>query len=518
MKSRKTGLLSLILLSACLSGLLSCQPKISSSPAGSSLSSLSSSAVKKTYSAEAYLTDSEVNFERQTDPLSGKVSEAETNRCTIDPLTSGQEIDGVGAAMTHSSAYSLMTLPTEERTKAFQSLFSPEEGHFSLVRIPFGTSDYTYTSSFYTFDDNAGVKDYSLSAFSLGQDQDYLIPALKEALSVNPDLTFFAAPWSAPAWMKESGSLLSGRLIANSDGTNSKEEIAYAAYLVKAVEAYQEAGIPITYLSLENEPIDFGGSIRYPNMSLPADQWKRVAKSVGYQLKTKGIKTSLLAYDHNIGTPSEDSFFESFAKEIQADSTLSSYVGAFGLHCYSGGWVDEETSFIAKEKALFPDKKIFITEITEHSGSGTDFGNRLVWSEKNVIFGPLQAGASGAMYWNLCLTSEGKPVLGNDAVCYGILSADDGVTSASPAYYALRQVSFFLPEGNTGKPTQLSIEKEGSSSLSVLSYLLPDQSVVALVLNGAEETLPFSYLLSDASYSFTLRSHSVLAVKFTPEA
>ena len=88
------------------------------------------------------------------------------------------------------------------------------------------------------------------------------MPLLRRAKRLNPRLTVLATPWSPPAWMKAGGSLVGGRLI-----DEPRYYDAYARYLVKFVRAYRRAGVPIDYLTVQNEPqnrrpgLDSGGNL-----------------------------------------------------------------------------------------------------------------------------------------------------------------------------------------------------------------------------------------------------------------
>ena len=53
--------------------------------------------------------------------------------------------------------------------------------------------EYTYLSK---------ENDRDLESFSIEKDFEYYIPLLKEALTINPNLKFISAPWSAPADFK----------------------------------------------------------------------------------------------------------------------------------------------------------------------------------------------------------------------------------------------------------------------------------------------------------------------------
>ena len=60
--------------------------------------------------------------------------------------------------------------------------------------------------------DAAAPGDDGLAHFSIDEDRRFVLPAIRAARAVNPDITFFASPWSPPGWMKASGSLCGGQV------------------------------------------------------------------------------------------------------------------------------------------------------------------------------------------------------------------------------------------------------------------------------------------------------------------
>ncbi len=71
-----------------------------------------------------------------------------------------------------------------------------------------GASDFTVNRAPYTYDDlPPGQTDPTLAHFSILHDAFYIIPALRQALSLDPHAFVLATPWSPPAWMKTNGSL-----------------------------------------------------------------------------------------------------------------------------------------------------------------------------------------------------------------------------------------------------------------------------------------------------------------------
>jgi len=438
------------------------------------------------------------------------------NEIHLDTTTKKSELEGYGAAMTHSSAYLLETMDATLKQEALETLFGDSGARLNCVRIPIGTSDYTNTSTFYSLDDTDGTKDYDLAQFSTSKDEEYLIPALQDVLKVNPSVTFLAVPWSAPAWMKSNSSLVGGKLIEGSDSSPSNEEIAFAAYLTKFVTAYHAKGIDIAYLGIENEPTTSG--LSYPCMNVSANQWARLVRLTSRDLKKAGMtSTKILAYDHNVGDSSGNILFGQFADEVSADSEVSAAVGAFGLHCYSSGWQTNHTSFLQEQVPLFPNQKFFVTEVTESQSSGVDFAQNMSWSMQNVTVGPEAAGASMSLYWNLVLTDQGKPVKGNSAVCYGVLTYKDGKIYKNPAYYSMAHISQFAYAIAGQKPVQLDSYADNEAKINTTSYLRADGTIVTVVANVDATTYEDVALVKDGTQMIRFRLQPQSAITILSE-
>lgn len=78
-----------------------------------------------------------------------------------------------------------------------------------MGRLPIGASDYAL--SWYSYDETDG--DYELKDFSIARDRMYLLPYLKDALALCPDMHLFASPWSPPTWMKTKKPAISGAFV-----------------------------------------------------------------------------------------------------------------------------------------------------------------------------------------------------------------------------------------------------------------------------------------------------------------
>src|SRR6185369_17367655 len=138
---------------------------------------------------------------------------------------------GFGAAMTDASAFLINHKLGAQRDVILRELFGRDGGlGLSFVRVPLGASD--FSSTHYSYDDMpAGETDPTLARFSIAADRADKLPVLRAAMAINPQLKLVGSPWSAPGWMKTSGSLMKGTLRPEMYGP-------FANYLRSIVQAY----------------------------------------------------------------------------------------------------------------------------------------------------------------------------------------------------------------------------------------------------------------------------------------
>src|SRR5690242_10357821 len=79
------------------------------------------------------------------------------------------------------------------------------------------------------------------------------IPFMKKAKEVgNHPQKFFASPWSAPAWMKNSSAINHGGYLKGNPGEQYYQ--TFAKYFVKFLDAYKKEGLDMWGITIENEP------------------------------------------------------------------------------------------------------------------------------------------------------------------------------------------------------------------------------------------------------------------------
>src|SRR5512133_686990 len=354
---------------------------------------------------------------------------------SLDPAHRYQRIEGLGASITDSSAHLLARSP--DRDAIMRSLFAPRGGlGLSYLRQPMGASDFV-AGPHYTYDDvPAGHTDFGLRHFSIAHDRAEILPLLRQARALNPNLKIMATPWSPPAWMKTTDSLIGGRF-----KDDPRVYDAYARYFVRFIEDYKRAGVPIDAITLQNEPQNRNPS-GYPGMDLRDDEEARLVVAVGRKLRRAGLRTKILGYDHNwslhpndVGPP-DDPANPEYARSLLSDPAASRYLAGTAFHCYSGD-PDSQTTL----HDLFPTKDIYFTECSGivSGNPATTFPDSLHWHTRFLTVGAVRNWAKTVITWNLALDPAGGPHNGGCDTCIGVVTVDPATGQATPTadYYVL---------------------------------------------------------------------------------
>ena len=341
-------------------------------------------------SVQVWLTDISSNkwVEQQNDVSFQTVQTDNPVTINVDASRKYQEVQGFGAAMTDSSAWLINKLSDAQRSEMMSKLFDPSSGiGLSLIRSPMGATDVNASGS-YSYDDMpAGQTDPTLAGFSIQHDEAYIIPALQQALSLNPSIKIMANTWSPPGWMKTTDSMIGGTL---------KDEYytTLANYFVKFIQAYSNAGVPISYVSPQNEPM---GTPTWPGMFLSAYQETQLVQEMGKAFEANNIPAKILAWDHNWDVPS-------YPEKIFSDPTASQYTVGTGWHVYSGSPISQ--TLVHND---YPGKQAFITEGT--GGTWQADNNAALHDALDTwIINGTRNWANGVMLWNIALDPNMGPL------------------------------------------------------------------------------------------------------------
>ena len=405
---------------------------------------------------------------------------------SIDFSQKYQEIEGFGAALTGSSALVINSMGTAQKEALIKDLFSPSEGiGLSYLRLTIGASDFSVSNFSYN-DLPPGSTDPALNGFSIAQDETDVIPVLKTALTYSPNIKIMGSPWSAPAWMKTSGSMNGGSL---------KPEWfdAYGSYFVKYINAYAAHGIRIDAITPQNEPLHEINS--YPTMKMTApDQADFIKNSLGPKFKAAGINTKIIAYDHNFDVPS-------YPLTVLGDANAAQYIDGSAFHAYGG-----DVSAMNQVHAAFPDKNLYFTEVSGGEWS-TDFASNLKWNVGNIFIGTTRNWSKNVLLWNLALNTNYGPTNGGCTNCRGVVTINSsGTVTKNVEYYALAHFAKFI---KPGAKRVNSTEFDNSQGLKNVAFVNPDGSKILVVLNESEAVRKFAVKIDDKKIVYSLESTAV---------
>lgn len=375
--------------------------------------------------------------------------------------TTYQEMVGFGAAFTDASCYTLIRMPSEERARLMYNLFHPSQMGLNLCRTTIGSSDYSRRA--YSYAD--GPADPDLKGFSLSDDLHYVIPIVQKALEFNPDLFLFSSPWSPPGWMKSNQSLLGGNI-------QRKWFPHYAQYLLKFLQAYKQAGIPISALTVQNE-VDTDQGSAMPQCLWPQEyEVDFVRYHLGPLLEKEGQKTQIWMIDHN---------FNLWGRALASleEWDVKKYCKAIAWHGYVG---DPGKATVVHD--AHPEIDCYWTE----GGPGFDDPNYAVnwtvWGHSFTQY--LRNWCRGLTAWNFALDEKGLPNIG-PFNCGGLVTIDSLTCNItySGQYWALAHFSRYVRRG-ARRFQSLGEHKD----LSHVAFQNPDGSkVVVLTNSGAARTI-----------------------------
>jgi glucosylceramidase len=399
----------------------------------------------------------------------------------VDPGTTFQTMVGFGASLTESSAHVIATeLAPSQRSALLRRLFDPVSGiGLGVLRQPIGATDFALGN--FSYDETAP----DLADFSIGRDRQRVLPLLREIRAINPALVVMGSPWSPPAWMKTSSSMIGGSL-------REDRRAAFAEYLVRFVEAYEAEGVPVAALTLQNEPHYTPAG--YPGMWMERDEQAAViVDHLAPALASRGLAPKIFVWDHNWDEPD-------YPLAILDDPAARSLVAGTGFHCYYG-----EPEAQSEVHDAHPDKDIWITECSGGSWRG-GFAESLRYDVQVLLIASIRHWAQAIVKWNLVLDDGAGPTNGGCLTCRGTARVDrqTGAVALEAEFYALGHLSRFV------RPGALRIESTHvAGGLETVAFENPDRSVVVLVLNAGDAEAAFQIAIGDRAVPYALPAGAV---------
>lgn len=377
----------------------------------------------------------------------------------IDASKQYQEVLGFGAALTDASCYLYSQLAAQEKQALFSDLFGAGGLRLSVGRTCIGSSDYSTMP--YSFDESS-EPDPELKKFSIEHDKAYILPALRAAREMNPDLFLFSSPWSPPGWMKANGSMLGGSM-------RKKFFPSYADYFVRFLQGYSAEGIKINAVTIQNE-VDTDQDGR-----MPAALWGQeyeiefVKRYLGPAFERASLDTKIWIIDHNYNLAGR-------AIDELTDPALNKYVDGIAWHGYMG-----TPEAMTRVHDAFPAKNGYWTEGGPDITSPDYLTDWAKWS--HAFTGILRNWARCIVGWNLLLDEKGMPNIG-PFPCGGLVTVDSKThaVTRSGQYWAMSHFSKVVRIG-----ARVIASRGELNDIDHVAFQNPDGSFALVLTNRGEE-------------------------------
>lgn len=419
----------------------------------------------------------------------------ETQVCVfVDPGHAFQTMLGIGGALTDAAAETFAKLPRAQQQEFLRAYYSPSGGiGYTLGRTSIHSSDFSSGSYTYVADQDA-----ALTTFSVQHDEQFRIPFIKQVMAAaGGQLTLFVSPWSPPGWMKTNGEMLHGGQLL------PQYRQAWADYYVKFIKTYEQKGIPIWGLSVQNEPM---ATQKWESCVFSGEEERDFIKGyLGPTLAKGGLGgKKLIAWDHN-----RDLLYQR-ASTVLDDPEAAKYVWGIGYHWYET-WTGSTMLFDNERRVheAFPNTNLIFTEGCQESfdlvkvddwALGEKYGHSMI--------GDFNAGTVGWTDWNVLLDETGGPNhVGN--FCFAPVIADTraGKLIYTNAYYYIGHFSKFIRPG-----ARRIAATANRDALQTTAYRNPDGSVAVVVMNQTDKPQDFQLWLKGQGAKTTAAAHSIMTL------
>jgi len=427
-----------------------------------------------------------LTFENAVQPL-------ETEVCVfVNPKKEFQNFIGIGGALTDASAEVFAKLPEAKQKELLTAYYGKDNGiGYTLARTNIHSCD--FSSGSYTYVEE-GDKD--LKTFTVEHDKQFRIPFIKKAIeTAGGKLTLFASPWSPPAFMKNTNSMLRGGKLL------PEFYESWAMYFTKFIKEYESLGIPIWAITVQNEPM---ATQTWESCIFTAEEERDFLKNyLGPIMEQEDLgDKKIIVWDHN------RDLINHRVSTIMEDEEAAKYVWGIGFHWYepwSGGLPMFDNVGVVHES--YPDKHLIFTEGCAETFNperyqywqyGEKYGRSMINDFNN--------GTEGWTDWNVLLDETGGPNhVGN--FCFAPIHADlkTGELIYTPSYYYIGHFSKFIRPGAKRVSSVAS-----RSQLLTTSFKNTDGITVTVVMNQSDLKIAYKiYVGSDAAVNLEIPPHAI---------
>ena len=273
---------------------------------------------------------------------------------------------------------------------------------------------------------------------------------------------------------------------------------AWANYYVRFIRAYEQAGIPIWGMSVQNEPMAVQ---RWESCVYTAQEERDFVKNhLGPTLQKNGLgDKKIIIWDHN------RSMMYQRAKVVLDDPEAAKYVWGVGFHWYVGDHFEN----VGQVQDAFPSTRLLFTEGCQGPFDAGQL-NDWQWGELygTAMINDLNHGAVGWTDWNILLDQQGGPNhVGN--YCFAPVHGDTrtGKLSYMNSYYYIGHFSKFIRPG-----ARRIVSSSTLDELQTTAFLNEDGTVAVVVMNVTEKAEPFVLWVDGKAAKTESPAHSIISM------
>lgn len=454
--------------------------------------------------------------------VSGFTPEKNSSIIKLDPDQKFQKITGFGGSFTEASASLLNRLSKDKRDTVIQAYFSENGANYSLTRTHMNSCDFSLSQYSYSPVED----DIHLEHFTIKEDQEDLIPMIKDALKVSKDgFKIIASPWTAAPWMKDNNAWVGGKLLPKYYDT-------WALFFSKYINAYKKEGIDIWGFTVENEPL--GNNSNWESMHFSPDEMTNfVQNHLGPRLEKDTHQVKILGFDQNREDLKEwvDSMYQSEAS--------SNYFDGTAIHWYASTYeVYSKELLYAHYKA--PSKYLIQTEACIDSQipvwkddawywrkEATDWG--FDWAQEKDkhlhpkyapvnryardMIGCLNNWVDGWVDWNMVLDTQGGPNWAkNWCIAPIIVDPEKDEIYYTPLYYVMKHFSKHIRPG-----AQVLEVNQTDGDLMVTAAENEDGSIVVVVFNEGGQPRSFDLNMDGTERLIAIDAQALQTIVIEPK-
>jgi glucosylceramidase len=385
----------------------------------------------------------------------------------ITPRKTYQTIDGFGGCFNELGWVALGKASETDRKQVLSALFGVDGCAFTLGRLPIGASDFALDG--YSLAETPD--DYELKLFSIKRDKRHLIPFVKAAMRVQPDLQCWGSPWSPPAWMKTTEHYSKGSLKWEPPVLRT-----YATYLARWVEAYRAEGVRIYALAPQNEPNILNV---YPTCEWSGSQLREfIADYLGPTLSARKTNVELWLGLNGDPPNSGDNVNDRLVAVLE-DPKASAFLTGIGFQY-------DSRNQISTAHELYPDKKLMQSETDCNRGDNS-------WADAQRLYQLMKryfdGGANAYFLWNMVLDDTGISTWNWRQNAPITVNRHTGKVTYNGEYYVMRHFSQFV------KPGAKRVLTTGIWG-DKIAFVNPDGSTVLVMGNSADRTYDVNITLA----------------------